>query len=228
MKLPHYQPKQTASAVDSLPKRRSLGSLRTAARCCKGCDLYKNASQTVFGEGPKNAQVVLVGEQPGDVEDRQGRPFVGPAGRMLDKALAEARLYREEVYVTNAVKHFKFIQRGKRRMHQKPLIRQVISCHPWLQAELAIIRPKMVVCLGATAAQSILKRLIRVTKERGKFFDGYSGATVFITIHPSAIYRRRGEDERREQYRQFVADLKLVYRRLHSTEEHSSRRSLPL
>ena len=230
MKLPHYRrgAKETASAGDFLPKRRSLATLRAAARCCKGCDLYKNASQTVFGEGPKNAQVVLVGEQPGDIEDRQGRPFAGPAGRILDKALAEARLRREEVYITNAVKHFKFIQRGKRRMHQKPLIRQVISCHPWLQAELAIIRPKMVVCLGATAAQSILKRGVRVTKERGKFFDGHSGATVFVTIHPSAIYRRRGEDERREQYRQFVADLKLVYRRLHSTEEHFSRRSLPL
>jgi uracil-DNA glycosylase family protein len=219
--LPHYQPasKQTASAGDFLPKRRSLASLRAAALCCKGCDLYKNASQTVFGEGPRKAQVVLVGEQPGDVEDRQGRPIVGPAGRILDKALAEARIPREEVYVTNAVKHFKFIQRGKRRMHQKPLIRQVISCHPWLQAELATARPKMVVCLGATATQSILKRLVRVIKERGKFFDGYSGTTVFITIHPSAIYRRRGEGERREEYRQFVADLKLVYRRLHSMEE---------
>ena len=150
-----------SSAGDFLPKRRALASLRAAARCCKGCDLYKNASQTVFGEGPKDATVMFVGEQPGDMEDRQGRPFVGPAGRILDKALAEARILREEVYVTNAVKHFKFIQRGKRRLHQKPVIRQVISCRPWLQAELGIIRPKVVVCLGATAAQSMLSRIVR-------------------------------------------------------------------
>ncbi len=183
--------KQKGSAGDFLPKRRTLASLRAAAHSCKGCDLYKNATQTVFGEGPKDASVMFVGEQPGDVEDRLGRPFVGPAGRMLDKALAEAHIPREEVYVTNAVKHFKFIQRGKRRLHQKPVIRQVISCRPWLQAELGIIHPKVVVCLGATAAQSMLGRIVRVTKERGKFLDGDSGATVFITIHPSAIYRLR-------------------------------------
>jgi uracil-DNA glycosylase len=221
--------KQKSSAGDFLPKRRMLASLRAAARCCKGCDLYKNASQTVFGEGPKNARVMFVGEQPGEMEDRQGRPFVGPAGRILDKALAEARIPREEVYVTNAVKHFKFIQRGKRRMHQKPVIRQVISCKPWLQAELEIIRPKLVVCLGATAAQSMLSRMVRVTRERGQFLDGDSGATVFITIHPSAIYRLRGESERREEYRHFVDDMKLVHCRLHSMQKHhSSRRSLPL
>jgi DNA polymerase len=213
---------QKSSAGDFLPKRRTLASLRAAARCCKGCDLYKNASQTVFGEGPKDATVMFVGEQPGDMEDRQGRPFVGPAGRILDKALAEARILREEVYVTNAVKHFKFIQRGKRRLHQKPVIRQVISCRPWLQAELGIIRPKVVVCLGATAAQSMLSRIVQVTKERGQFLDGDSGATVFITIHPSAIYRLRGESERREEYRHFVDDMKLVQRRLHSNAAENS------
>jgi len=213
---------QKSSAGDFLPKRRTLASLRAAARCCKGCDLYKNASQTVFGEGPKDATVMFVGEQPGDMEDRQGRPFVGPAGRILDKALAEARILREEVYVTNAVKHFKFIQRGKRRLHQKPVIRQVISCRPWLQAELGIIRPKVVVCLGATTAQSMLSRIVQVTKERGQFLDGDSGATVFITIHPSAIYRLRGESERREEYRHFVDDMKLVQRRLHSNAAENS------
>ena len=165
---------------------------------------------------------MFVGDQPGDMEDRQGRPFVGPAGRILDKALAEARILREEVYVTNAVKHFKFIQRGKRRLHQKPVIRQVISCRPWLQAELGIIRPKVVVCLGATAAQSMLSRIVQVTKERGQFLDGDSGATVFITIHPSAIYRLRGESERREEYRHFVDDMKLVHRRLHSNAAENS------
>jgi uracil-DNA glycosylase len=213
---------QKSSAGDFLPKRRTLASLRAAARCCKGCDLYKNARQTVFGEGPKDATVMFVGEQPGDMEDRQGRPFVGPAGRILDKALAEARILREEVYVTNAVKHFKFIQRGKRRLHQKPVIRQVISCRPWLQAELGIIRPKVVVCLGATAAQSMLSRIVQVTKERGQFLDGDSGATVFITIHPSAIYRLRGESKRREEYRHFVDDMKLVQRRLHSNAAENS------
>lgn len=162
---------------------------------------------------------MLIGEEPGDMEDRQGRPFVGPAGRILDKALAEARIPREKVYVTNAVKHFKFVQRGKRRLHQKPLIREVISCKPWLQAELEIVQPNVTVCLGATAAQSILGRSVHVTKERGKFLERDSVATVFITIHPSAIYRLRGESERREEYRRFVDDLRLVRRRLDSMEE---------
>ena len=208
------EPEQKATAGEFLPKRRTLASLRAAALSCKGCDLYKNASQTVFGEGAGNARVVLVGEQPGDMEDRQGRPFVGPAGRTLDKALAEGHITREEVYLTNAVKHFKFIQRGKRRLHQKPLIRQVIACKPWLQAELDIVRPEVIVCLGATAAQSILSRTVLVSKERGKFIERDSGAAVFITIHPSAIYRRPGESERREEYRRFVGELQLVRRRL--------------
>ncbi|HEX2929753.1 MAG TPA: UdgX family uracil-DNA binding protein, partial [Candidatus Binatia bacterium] len=140
----------TKSAAQFLPERRTLESLSAAARSCQGCDLYKSATQTVFGEGPKDASVMLVGEQPGDMEDRQGHPFVGPAGRLLDKALAEARIPRDEVYITNAVKHFKWIQRGKRRLHQKPVIRQVIACRPWLKAEIEAIHPKVVVCLGAT------------------------------------------------------------------------------
>jgi len=160
-----------SSAADFLPKQRTLESLRAAARSCKGCDLYKNATQTVFGEGPKDATVMLVGEQPGDMEDRQGHPFVGPAGRLLDKALAEARIPRDEVYITNAVKHFKWIHRGKRRLHQKPSIRQVIACKPWLEAEIQAIHPKVVVCLGATAALSMVGRTVRITQERGKFFD---------------------------------------------------------
>ena len=216
--LESTEPKGKASATEFLPKRRTLATLRAAALSCKGCDLYKNASQTVFGEGAKDARVIFVGEQPGDVEDRLGRPFVGPAGRILDKALAEARIPREQVYVTNAVKHVKFVQQGKRRLHQKPLIRQVISCKPWLQAELEIIHPIVIVCLGATAAQSILSRIVHVTKERGKFLERDFGASVLITIHPSAIYRRRGESERREEYRRFVDDLKLVRRRLDSMQ----------
>jgi uracil-DNA glycosylase len=140
------------SAADFLPRKRTLKTLREAARSCKGCDLYKNATQTVFGEGPETANVVFIGEQPGDQEDRQGHPFVGPAGRLLDKALAEARIPREHVYVTNAVKHFKWIWRGKRRLHQKPAIRQVTACRPWLEAELGVVGPKIVVCMGATVA----------------------------------------------------------------------------
>jgi uracil-DNA glycosylase len=205
-----------SSAADFLPKKRTLESLRAAARSCKGCDLYKNATQTVFGEGPKDATVMLVGEQPGDMEDRQGHPFVGPAGRLLDKALAEARIPRDEVYITNAVKHFKWIQRGKRRLHQKPLIRQVIACKPWLEAEIEAIHPKVVVCLGATAAQSMMGRIVRITQERGKFLDGDSGAAVFITIHPSSIYRLREKDEQEKEYRRFVAEMKLVGRKLRS------------
>jgi uracil-DNA glycosylase len=204
------------SAAAFLPKRQTLESLRAAAGSCKGCDLYKNATQTVFGEGPKDASVILVGEQPGDMEDRQGRPFVGPAGRLLDKALAEARIPRDEVYITNAVKHFKWIQRGKRRLHQKPLIRQVVACKPWVEAEIQIIHPKVVVCLGATAAQSMMGRIVRITQERGKFLDGDSGAAVFITIHPSSIYRLREKDEQEKEYRRFVAEMKAVQRRLRS------------
>src|SRR5438093_12211828 len=169
------------SARDFLPAERTLETLRDAARSCKGCEIYKNATQTVFGEGPQNASVVFVGEQPGDQEDRQGHPFVGPAGRLLDKALAEARIPRDEVYITNAVKHFKWIQRGKRRLHQKPSIRQVVACKPWLEAEIEVVHPKVIVCLGATAALSMVGRTVRITQERGKFFDTDSGAVVFTT-----------------------------------------------
>ena len=209
-------PLQKTSAAEFLPKRHTLESLRAAARSCKGCDLYKNATQTVFGEGPKDASVMLVGEQPGDMEDRQGHPFVGPAGRLLDKALAEARIPRDEVYITNAVKHFKWIQRGKRRLHQKPSIRQVVSCKPWLEAEIEVVHPKVIVCLGATAALSMVGRTVRITQERGKFFDTDSGAVVFITIHPSSIYRLREKDEQEKEYRRFVAEMKTVQRKLRS------------
>jgi uracil-DNA glycosylase len=209
-------PLQKTSAAEFLPKRHTLESLRAAARSCKGCDLYKNATQTVFGEGPKDASVMLVGEQPGDMEDRQGHPFVGPAGRLLDKALAEAHIPRDEVYITNAVKHFRWIQRGKRRLHQKPLIRQVVACKPWLEAEIQAIHPKVVVCLGATAAQSMMGRIVRITQERGKFLDGDSGAAVFVTIHPSSIYRLREKDEQEKEYRRFVAEMKTVQRKLRS------------
>jgi len=207
------QEEQT-SAAEFLPKRRDLESLHAAARSCEGCDLYKNATQTVFGEGAEHANIILVGEQPGDMEDRQGHPFVGPAGRMLDKALAEARISRDEVYITNAVKHFRWIQRGKRRLHQKPVVRQIMACKPWLEAEIGSIHPKLVVCLGATAAHSILGKVVPIGQARGKFFNGQRGEAVFITIHPSAIFRQREKSEREQEYRRFVADMRLVERKL--------------
>jgi uracil-DNA glycosylase len=209
-------PLQKTSAAEFLPKRHTLESLRAAASSCEGCDLYKNATQTVFGEGPKDASVMLVGEQPGDMEDRQGHPFVGPAGRLLDKVLGDARIPRDEVYITNAVKHFKWIQRGKRRLHQKPSIRQVVACKPWLEAEIEVVHPKVIVCLGATAALSMVGRTVRITQERGKFFDTDSGAVVFITIHPSSIYRLREKDEQEKEFRRFVAEMKAVQRKLRS------------
>jgi len=159
---------------------------------------------------------MFVGEQPGDQEDRQGRPFVGPAGRLVDKALTEARIPRAHVYVTNAVKHFKWIWRGKRRLHQKPAIRQVVACRPWLEAEIEVVRTKIVVCMGATAAQSVLGKSVRVTKERGKFIELHSGPIAFITIHPSAIYRQREKDEQEKEYRRFVSEMKQVRRKLNS------------
>ena len=205
---------EQTSAAEFLPKRRDLESLHAAARSCEGCDLYKNATQTVFGEGAEHANIILVGEQPGDMEDRQGHPFVGPAGRMLDKALSEARISRDEVYITNAVKHFRWIQRGKRRLHQKPAVRQIMACKPWLEAEIESIHPKLIVCLGATATQSILGKVVPIGQARGKFFNGQRGEAVFITIHPSAIFRQREKSEREAEYRRFVADMRLVERKL--------------
>ena len=208
--------KLPSSAADFLPARRTLEALRDAAHHCQGCDLYKNATQTVFGEGPQKASVVFVGEQPGDQEDRQGHPFVGPAGRLLDKALVEARIPRDEVYVTNAVKHFKWIWRGKRRLHQKPAIRQITACKPWLEAEFEALRPKIVICMGATAAQAVLGKTVPITKERGKFIDLQPGLVTFITIHPSAIYRHREKDEQDKEYRRFASEMKQVQRKLQS------------
>ena len=208
--------KEKASAGDFLPKERTLETLRQAAQSCKGCDLYRNATQTVFGEGSEKATIVFVGEQPGDMEDRKGQPFVGPAGRLFDKALAEARISRERVYVTNAVKHFKFIQRGKRRLHQKPAIRQMTACKPWLEAEFEALRPKIVVCMGATAAQSVLGKAVPITKERGKFIDLESGLVTFITIHPSAIYRHQEREEQNKEYRRFASEIKQLPRKLQS------------
>jgi uracil-DNA glycosylase len=198
------------TAASLVPERPSVTKLREAAADCRACPLWKDATQTVFGEGPAKAVVVLVGEQPGDREDQEGRPFVGPAGRVLDDALADAGIDRKQVYLTNAVKHFKWTPRGKRRIHQKPNAEETAACRPWLDAELAVVKPDVLVALGATAAQGLLGRGFRVTRDRGTPVDSDLAPNVLATVHPSSILRARDEAERREAYDAFVADLKVV------------------
>lgn len=203
------------SAADFLPRRIALPQLREASKACRGCELYCNATQTVFGEGPATAHIMLIGEQPGDQEDQAGKPFVGPAGKVLDDALEQARIPRDEVYLTNAVKHFKFEQRGKRRIHSKPNAREIRACRPWLQAELEVVKPSIVVALGATAAQSLMGSAFRLTKHRGEFFTDTDWAPNFIaTIHPSAILRMPDETTRIKAREDFILDFKLVARKL--------------
>jgi uracil-DNA glycosylase len=198
------------SAIPFLPPRPTLGSLARAAEGCRGCPLFRNATQTVFGEGPKHARVVLVGEQPGNDEDLEGRPFVGPAGRVLDEGLAAAGIDRGETYVTNAVKHFKWIASGKRRLHQKPTAREVGACIPWLEKEIEIIEPEVIVCLGATAAQALLGRSFRVTKDHGKLVRTARDLPALATVHPSSILRQRTAEDRAREMTQFVDDLRVV------------------
>jgi len=193
-----------------IPKSKSLAALRKAAQTCKACDLYKYATQAVLGAGPIAASIVFIGEQPGSEEDLRGLPFVGPAGKLLDRALVEAGIERTEVYVSNVVKHFKFEERGKRRIHKKPNGAEIDACHPWLEAEIALIQPKIIVCLGATAAQTLLGRTYRLTKERGNFVQHELASHVTATIHPSAILRAPDEEQRHQQYQEFVADLKQI------------------
>src|SRR6478672_10639187 len=195
------------SAEDFLPSRLNLSALRKAAAQCKGCDLYKNATQTVFGEGPRRAHMILLGEVPGDEEDKQGKPFVGPAGRLLDDSLEEAGIPRDEVYVTNAVKHFRWEPRGKRRLHKKSTWRQIGACRPWLHAEILVIKPEVLVCLGATAAQTMLGRDFRLTKHRGEFFPSDEVRCVTATYHPSAILRAPEKADRERMRAEFVEDL---------------------
>jgi uracil-DNA glycosylase family protein len=195
------------SAADFLPPQFNLTTLREAASDCTGCDLYKNATQTVFGEGPQDAQIVLIGEQPGDQEDLRGHPFVGPAGRLLDRALAEAGIARHVVYVTNAVKHFSWTERGKRRLHKRPREGEIDACNPWLAAELRVIKPRVVVCLGASAARAIFQRTVRVQDYRGIFSVTPLAPLVFVTVHPSSILRLNEPDRTRE-FERFVSDLK--------------------
>jgi DNA polymerase len=191
-------------------KPRSLTELREAAAGCRACDLYENATQTVFGEGTPHARMMLVGEQPGDREDIEGKPFVGPAGRILDEGLEAAGIDRSRVYLTNAVKHFRFTRRGKRRLHEKPNATQIRACKPWLEAELAVVKPHIVVLLGATAAQAVMGPAFRVSKQRGEVMPSPLGTPVLATVHPSSILRATDEASRKAAMASFVADLKVA------------------
>jgi len=200
------------TAEPLVPERPSLPKLREAAAGCTACPLHLTGTQTVFGEGSPGAAILFVGEQPGDREDREGRPFVGPAGRLLDQALEEVGIDRKLAYVTNAVKHFKWTPRGKRRIHAKPNWSEIAACRPWLDAEVAVVRPRVIVCLGATAAQALLGRDFRVTRQRGEVVDsGYDGIPAIATVHPSSILRAQDEDRERE-LAAFVDDLAAIKR----------------
>lgn len=190
-----------------LPEQRDLASLRAAAPDCRGCELYREATQVVFSTGHARTALVLVGEQPGDREDVEGAPFVGPAGRILDQALQDAGIDRDEVYLTNAVKHFRFHRQGKRRIHEKPAVGNIVACHPWLEAELDAVRPEVVVCLGATAGRSVLGRTTRIQQERGRIQESPEGRAVLVTTHPSALLRLKDDPGWDAAYDAFVADL---------------------
>ncbi len=198
------------TAAAFIPPKPTLPRLREAAAGCRGCHLYEGATQTVFGEGLKKSKVMFVGEQPGDREDVEGKPFVGPAGRMLDRALVEAGIDRSEVYVTNVVKHFKYTMRGKRRIHQRPDSEETAACRPWLEAELGQVKPQVLVCLGATAAKALLGPKFKVTQQRGEFVDSELAPLATGTVHPSSILRAPDEEARHRAYHDFVEDLKIV------------------
>ena len=200
------------SAADFMPEQLTLPSLKAAAADCKGCDLWKKGTQTVFGEGKRRATALFVGEQPGNEEDLTGKPFVGPAGRMFDSALEEAGINRQQTYVTNVVKHFKWEPRGKRRIHKKPNSQEINACRPWLEAEIAVVKPKVVVALGATAAQALLGAQFRVTKNRGEFLESTLAPYIMATVHPSSILRAPDNETRQLEYRRFVDDLKKLAR----------------
>src|SRR5512145_3176943 len=209
--------RRPARSTDSfIPAHLSLPTLREAAARCTGCDLHKQATQTVFGEGATQASILLVGEQPGEQEDRAGHPFVGPAGKILDKALTEAGIDRRDLYVTNAVKHFKWEPQGKRRKHKKPAVAEIAACRPWLEAEVAVVRPRALVCLGATAAQSVFGKAVRLNEMRGRPWNTPLAETVFVTVHPSAILRHPEAVEREREYGRFVEDLRSIQNLLRS------------
>jgi len=201
-----------------IPDRPTLPKVRDAVQDCRACDLYKRGTQAVFGEGPSKADMMMVGEQPGDAEDLAGRPFVGPAGTLLDRALGEAGIDRRRVYVTNVVKHFKWEPRGKRRIHQKPNSAEIAACRPWLETEIALVHPKVLVCLGATAAQALLGSGFKVTRQRGTFVPSPLAPRVTATVHPSSILRAPDEETRRTEMQRFVADLAHAARALAGKE----------
>jgi DNA polymerase len=204
--------KVESSALPFLPERITLKSLRDASRTCRGCALYQHATQTVFGEGRRTARLFLVGEQPGNDEDLAGKPFVGPAGRLLDRALEAAGIARDDAYVTNVVKHFKWEPKGKRRMHVKPGAREIAACLPWLEREIELLRPKVLVCLGATAAQALFGSAFRVSKLHGKPVECPFAPHALATVHPSSILRQRTEEERERALDAFTADLRIAAR----------------
>lgn len=204
------RPSQSTPASELIPAHPTLKSARTAAKNCRACDLWLRGTQTVFGGGAAHARVMFVGEQPGDKEDLQGRPFVGPAGALFDKALGEAGIDRKETYVTNAVKHFKWEPRGKRRIHKKPNSLEIAACRPWLDVEIELVKPEVIVCLGATAAQALLGRAFRVTKQRGRLLPFAAAPHVLATVHPSSILRAPDDESRHREFQLFVQDLRVV------------------
>jgi len=204
------------SIRDPGPPASSLAEARALARDCRRCPLWKVGTQTVFGEGPAGAAVLFVGEQPGDREDLAGKPFVGPAGQVLDRALAEAGIQRRETYVTNAVKHFKHVQRGKRRLHKKPDAGEIERCRWWLELELGLVKPKVVVALGASAARALFRRSVTIGKERGKWLPFDEGTAGFVTVHPSFVLRQRDDASRKAVYDGLVGDLRTIARRIHA------------
>ena len=209
--MPKRPPK---NAAELIPDRPSLSSVRVAAKDCRACDLWKRGTQTVFGEGGRRAELMLVGEQPGDAEDLAGHPFVGPAGKFLDRVLEEVGIDRTAVYVTNVVKHFKWEPRGKRRIHKKPNASEIAACRPWLDTEIGLVQPRAIVCLGATAAQTLLGRQFKLTANRGAFVTSSLAPLVLATVHPSSILRAPDADTRRRESERFAEDLRLVARTL--------------
>jgi len=215
------------SARPFVPPDPTLSKLRAAAASCKGCDLYKHATQTVFGEGPKQARLMLIGEQPGDQEDLQGAPFVGPTGDVLNRALADAGIMRDDVYMTNAVKHFKWEPRGKRRIHQKPRISEMRACRPWLEEEIKLVAPAVIVCLGSTAAQSLMGPQFRITKDRGRVLENPWAPALVATYHPSAVLRADTPEARDETYNALTDDLKVAARHRPDETPPAGRRRRP-
>jgi len=209
---------ETSTVSSLIPPKAAIEKLKKAARDCRACPLWKSGTQTVFGDGSPMAQVVFVGEQPGNDEDQAGKPFVGPAGRLLNEALAEAGIDRTKVYVTNAVKHFKWVLKGKRRIHKKPNAREIAACHPWLKAELEVLKPRLLVCLGATAAQALLGKDFKVSRQRGQLTESNFAPNAMATVHPSSILRIPDAEKRRTEMKRFIIDLRKIAKVIHGLE----------